>query len=307
MADNYQSQEDKQFEREYKLSLWWVNNKSRLKQIGIVLFIIFDVALISFASWVMIDAFLLNAQSDQAIVEQMVREGQGDLNAYTRATKAQGLIISNAIALPSRPGVYDMYAEITNPNQDWYAVFEYTFASSAEESESQIGFILPGELKPFAAFGIESSTTPLNTEIVLHNLNWRRIENKLTGDYDIFAEDRLQFDIQNLSFQANFRIEEERIPRISFDLVNDSAYSYFDPTIYILLRRGGSVVGVNRLTLSEIESGETQPIVVNWFGTIPQANSVDIIPVINILDPTSYKTLEGVEATDLRDTVDLRR
>jgi hypothetical protein len=63
------------------------------------------------------------------------------------------------------------------------------------------------------------------------------------------------------------------------------------------------VVGVNRATLSELESGEATEVVLNWFGTLPSVSEVDVVVELNLFDLSIYKPLEGESTRDTRTRV----
>ena len=126
-----------------------------------------------------------------------------------------------------------------------------------------------------------------------------------TGEYDAWIAGRLNFIIENAAFER-VELDGETIARVSFTVKNDTAYSYYEPAFTAMLTRGSTVVGVTGTTLSDLDAGEEQEVVINWFGTIPSVNKTEISVSVNPFDILSYKPLEGETTEDTRTRVQLR-
>lgn len=294
MANNnngYLKQEPDEFQRKYKVSSWWLRNKETLRKIGIGLFIAFDTILIGFVLWTFIDTYLVSYQEEQGAVVGMISQGQQDIRSYSQAHAAEPVDTDEPRSFFVQDNRYNVYTTIENPNTEWYATFEYSFNYNGEETDRIPGFVLPGEERPLAILGVESDSTPRGLEINLHNFEWHRVDRQAVGEYEEWKEDHLDFIIEDATFTSDIEVDGERIGRSSFTVTNNTAYSYFEPTFYILLQRGGSVVGVNRAVVSGLEPGEERQVRVNWFGTLPAVTQVEVIPAINIFDEDAYREL----------------
>ncbi|MBU0646296.1 hypothetical protein KJ611_02345 [Patescibacteria group bacterium] len=281
-----------EFKQFYKFSLWWVNNKEKLKKIAYGLAIAAEGGLILFVLWTMIDSFLVSYGQEQRSVGEMVAFGQSDLNTYTVAHAAQPLTFSGTGALAAGAGRYDFYAALNNPNPEWWAEVVYKFTATAFETEEQRGFILPGEEKPIIVFAQLMTTAPRSVNFELVEVNWHRVDRHAVGNYDLWYRDRMSFEIRDLAVEKDLEVDTKMINRVSFTVENRGAYSFYDPEFIILLRRGTSVVGVNSITLSSLAAGETQNVVANWFDSMPASSKVEILPNINLFDQRVYKILE---------------
>ena len=148
-----------------------------------------------------------------------------------------------------------------------------------------------------------SAATPRTPALELTEIEWHRVDHHVVGDYTIWSADRLDLDVRDVAFTSDLAVDSQTIGRVSFVVTNNTAYSYYDPAFFILLKRGPSVVGVNRTTLSSLDSGETREVAVNWFGTLPSVGSVEVVPEINLFDLDVYKPLAGETTTDTRTRV----
>lgn len=296
-------QEEKEFKRFYKMSLWWVEHRAFLRRLGIILFVAFDAALFLFGGWHLLDAFAVSYGAEQNVVMRMVANGQSDLHAYTIANAANDLEQGDGRVISIGNGRYDLYATLTNPNDDWWAEFTYSFTVGDESTDVQTGFILPTQEKPIAELAVESVSPIQSAIFVIEDILWHRVDHHMVPDYPTWSSDRLNFFISASSFEKETRFDSETFGRTTFTVENDTAYSYYDVGLFVLLLRGNSVVGVNRTTLSSLESGVDTEITVNWFGTLPSVSQVQIIPELNIFDLEVYKPLQGETTRDTRTRV----
>jgi hypothetical protein len=296
-------EEEKEFKRFYKFSLWWVNHRVLLRRIGFGVFIAVNVLLLSFAVWSLLDAFAISYDREQRAVVEMVAYGQDDLHAYTLANAAKPLEPTDAKVISIGDQRYDIYAELLNPNDDWWAEFTYFFLVDDLKTDPKDGFILPSDQKPVVHFAYRSEVPVREGELVIESVQWRRIDHHAISDYPAWIEDRLNMEIEDTVFTRETGFGENVYGRTDFTVLNNTAFSFYDPGFFIVLLRGSSVVGVNRTRLSDLDSGEELQTSVNWFGTLPSVSQVKVIPEIHVFDLGTYKPLTGETTRDTRTRV----
>ena len=304
-TENVLLEAEKDYQKQYRKSKWWIEHRDGLRRAGIVAFIVVDALFVAFAGWAFVDAYLVSYADEKRAVLELASYGQSDLHAYAVARAAKDLKIVTPTATVSSEGKYDLYATIANPNDDWWAEFTYAFTSSAGDTEPASGFVLPGEEKPVVAYAVEASATPRSASLVISDVVWHRVDHHVTGDLERWMTDRLNFVVENAAFER-VDLDGETLGRVTFAVKNDSAYSYYEPAFTATLLRGSSVVGVTGTTLSELDAGEEQEVVINWFGTIPSVNKVEVSVSVNPFDISSYKPLEGETTEDTRTRIQLR-
>jgi len=296
-------EEQKEDKRFHRFSLWWVEHRALLRRIGFGVFIAIDAAMLLFVSWTMLDSFAISYESEQRAVAEMVAYGQSDLHAYTAANAADDLEAGEPSVFSIGDNRFDLYTTIRNPNSDWWAEVMYYFVTAEGDSEVREGFILPNEEKPFVEIAFEAETPFFDAEIIVSEVMWHRVDHHAISDYDTWLADRISFEVEGAAFTKETNFEDEVYGQTAFSVTNDSAFSYYDPKLFILLKKGSSVSGVNRTTLSEINSGEEVEVSVNWFGTLPSVTSVEVLAEINVFDIDSYKPLDGETTRDTRTRV----
>ncbi len=303
MENGFFKEEEKEFQRFYRASSWWVAHREHVKRLGYGVFLVCDVTLLCIALWAFADGFLMSYKAERLAVAEMVAYGQSDLNAYTLANVAKPLQIGDALVLASEGGVVDVYAPLTNPNADWWAEFSYAFRADANETEARKGFILPGQTeKPLIVFATRDLGNARVVELVLSSLVWHRVDRHATGDYAKWEADHLAFDISKPLFETTIPISGKTIGRVTFTVKNKTAYNYYHPVFVVLLKRGNAIVGVNSTTLDSLGE-ESREVALNWFGPLPAAGSVEVLPSINIFDISAYKPLIGETTEDTRNRV----
>ena len=292
-------EEDKEFRRFYKFSLWWVGHRALLKKIGIGALIAFDAVLVLFIFWNVLDVVAINYGKEQREVEKVVVLNQTDLHAYTLANAAQVLEDDVVRVFSIGENRYDFFTTLLNPNDDWWAEYTYIFEYTDGETEERSGFILPNQEKPIV-FLAHSSQVPLRVATLkFKDVNWHRVDHKLIKDYSDWSSDRLEIEITDEKHKRE-KLEKQVIGRTTFKVKNKTAFSYYDPTFYLLLKKGSAVVGVNTATMQSLNSGLEQEVAVNWFGSLPSVSQVEVIADLNIFDIETYKPLIGESSFDTR-------
>lgn len=305
-TENVLLEAEKDYQKQYRKSKWWIEHRDGLRRAGIVAFIVVDALFVAFAGWAFVDAYLVSYADEKRAVLELASYGQSDLHAYAVARAAKDLKIVTPTATVSSEGKYDLYTTITNPNRDWWAEYTYVFESTAGATAEAKGYVLPSSDKSLAAYAIASATPPRGLALSLTDVAWHHIDHHVTGDPAAWIANRVGFEVTNATF-APIEIDKKSVGRISFTVRNTTAYGYYDPSLTVLLMRGPTIVGVTGTTLSSIEAGESQDVSVNWFGPIPNVNKVEVIAEVNPFDMESYKALAGETTEDTRTRVQLRR
>lgn len=306
-GQNLLQPEEKEFQTFYKRSLLWIKWRPILKRMGIGALIIFDVLTISYATYRFLDYGVISFFNERAMIGSIV-QGIDTLHAITQSHAATTLKVSDPLIFPLDDGRADFYAEMTNTSSDWQAVFSYAFSYGSETTTPQNGFILPGEkAKPLTGLAVRVTSVPKSAKLVLSDLVWTRVNHHAITDYASWQDDRLSFPVTSVAYDPAFKIDTATVGRTSFTIKNASSFGYWSPSFTVVLLRNEKVVGVTTTTVPEFASGETQNVIVNWFGTPPQSNATLILPNIDIFDPSVYMPLQGQLVPDVRERIKVGR
>ncbi len=254
-----------------KLSYFYVSNKLLLRKLLVLLLVIINCvfwgySIAGLASWAL-DNDRLTKQT-----QGLMFSDSGVLSTL-EAMKPQPLNLSSVEVFSGNGNLYDLMADVVNPNSSWFATFDYTFAGGNATATKFSSFVLPGQHKVLLDLGRSMAAAQLEVS----NVKWQKIT-----DYLAIRNVRERFTIENTEFLPAPQIGDPS--RVRFTIKNDSSYSYWEAGVVILLSNGGSTVGVNFTTIPQFKSGEQRTIELNWTKAISQADTVEVLPEINYLD-----------------------
>ncbi len=298
-SNNLLLEEEKESKKQYKLSLWWVEHRGALKRLGYGVFMFFDAILLLFVLWTFLDTYAVSYDKERSAIERMVVQGFDDLRSYTISNAAQELQQDDLRVFSLGGDRYDLYAMMSNPNLDWWVEFDYSFSTNEADTPIQRAVFLPGQIKPVINLAITSTTPLRSSELRVSNIVWHRIDHREIGDYETWFAERSDIEVRDPTFRVEQQ-NEKTIGVTQFTVLNRTAFSFFQPSFFVLLKQGSSVVGVNRITVTSLDSLQSKDVSLNWFGTLPGVSTVEIIPDIQLLDPTTYKRAKGVLDGDVR-------
>jgi hypothetical protein len=198
------------------------------------------------------------------------------------------LLIDTVKTASVQSGHQDIFAEVTNYNQDWYATFDYSFSYSGGQSESYSGFINPNTTQTLSAVNLEIANRPSGLSLSLANLTWHHIDQRLIPDIAAFLDERDNITVEVPTYATDISLGKENLARASFTLTNRTAYSYWEPVFLVKLSRGSSIIALTTVSVPEFKAGESRPVEVRWFGSLPATASVAVEPLIPYFDDRIY-------------------
>lgn len=292
----------RQVERDYKREVALTTGVPMAKKIALVVWTIFDIALIFLFLFVVVGYLVLGQFTDRAEVSSMANN-ISSVRLFSVENSASSLLIGDTSVIPLGSGKFDFVSTVQNSNEDWYAEFDYYFSSGSQSTEVIHGYVMPLQLTPVVALR-QSVDSIAGAEVVIDDLVWHRVDPHTVSDIDIWLKDHNSFTISNAEYTKDIEIDNTDIPRTSFTVTNDSAYNYWSAVFYVVLDRNGSIVGVNQVTVPGFEVGETRQVNVNWFGEIVSSADVSIYPYINYFDEDVYMDQPSAETDiDRRDII----
>ena len=256
----------------------------RAKRAFYVIWAIVDIALLlfffGFITWYLINGIFVEKRTVARIGLNL-----GTHHDITGANQAEALVTSDPLLFASGDR-FDYVAEIENGNDDWYADFRYYFKTAEGTTDFERGFVLPGEKKVLASIGQDIGGR--NADLVIEDLTWHRIDAREVGDADIWFAEHRDIEILDVSHGAGAIIGDQSLIQTTFSVINNSPYSYWTSDFYVVLRRGKTIVGVNKVQLAGLVAGEERDVKVNWFNGVPAGATADVEMSINFFDEDLY-------------------
>ncbi len=274
-------------EGELQFASFWVRNKVAIRRAIYVSLIAANAIFWGYAFWGFIDAYALSYPRESRIPQEIANNEV--VSSRLSSNRPLNVQVSPVTVFQNTDGRLDLLDPVANPNAQWVATFTYRFNVSGELTPARSGFLLPGEQTYLGEFGFKQQTPGAKTgALTVDNLKWSRINPNVVGsDYKAWVARRNAFQISDLT-QSNTSIAGKNVLRTAFTFTNPTAYGYWNVDLYVVLKRGDAPVAANKITLTNVQSGETRPVALDWFEQLPQVTDTEVIPVVNYLDPSVY-------------------
>lgn len=267
------------------LGSWYVRNKVLLRKIVIGI-LIFWIAVGGSYSLYHLGEYLFSGywrERDNRIAN--VQQFQNYTNLQP-AYGAQNLQI-NDMKISEVSGKFDFFAQAFNPNKKFLARVSYKFAFDGGETPVRSVVIIPGKRIPLGFYGFESSIYPSGARLVVENTEWQKIDAHVIPDSAAYINPRLDFQVENLNFERQSQTEGVP-PRITFDIINQSAYSYYEGRFAVLMISGSGVENIMPLSIKEFRAGNVYPIDLRPAFDISGVSDIELVPLMNVFDQNEF-------------------
>jgi len=278
-------------EGELKFASFWVRHGLALKSAVKWFFIVIHICTWGYVTWTLVDIFALSYPRESRLTQDMVRN----------QLAMDGLVMDAPVQVQSEgvrvfagtDGRLDLAVNAHNQNEQWWVEFTYSFNVAGEQTPRRSGFLLPGDSTMLTELGFRPSLAGARVaELVVENVRWHRIDpNVVRGKYADYRNEHFAVTFENVTFDR-LTTEGGQVGRTSFDLVNHGAYGYWNLDLAVQVLRGGSVLAVHKVTLTNVVPGETRHVELQWFEQLPPVTETIITPIVNLLDSNSYLPTE---------------
>lgn len=287
-------------EREYARHVRMVDARPRLEAAGLFLWALVDVALIVFFIITVVFYVVSGSFADERSVAT-VATNAGVAHETALARAAEPMVVEDARVLARDTDSYDLYSIIENPNDEWYATFDYYFDTGSQTTPVAQGSLMPGETRYLLGLDVDADSRPAGAEVMIEDVVWERVDRHAIENTAEFLLNHNDFTVSDSAYAVDVALSEDSVGRSTFTITNETAYSYVNPTFTVLLKKSGVLVAINQVSLSQFVTGESRPISVHWFGTVPTNATVEVLPTINYFDEDEYMSPPGEISEDIRD------
>ncbi len=275
-------------EGELQFASFWVRNKVAARKAVYAVLIIVNAVFWGYAFWGFIDAYALSYPRESRIPQEIAANEV--IARQLSSNRPLNVGVSPVDVFQNTDGRLDMIVPVENPNTEWAATFTYRFNVSGELTPERSGFILPGEQTYLGEFGY-AQTTPGEkaAALTVDNLKWMRINPSVVGsDYSAWLARRNAFDIGKVTQSRDVQINGKPVLRTTFTFGNPTAYGYWNVDLYVVLKRADVAIAATRVSLTNVTSGDSRTVSLDWFEQLPSISDVEVVPVVNYLDPAAY-------------------
>ncbi|MFA5134012.1 MAG: hypothetical protein WC459_04385 [Patescibacteria group bacterium] len=286
---NPNNQGEKLSEQELTVSYWFLSHKELLRKILIGTIGGIAGIFLLYSLWGLIDWAFISGPKERANLKTIL---QIKVNPNALAgIAASNINFSEPEVFSSGVGRYDFVAKILNPNEKWWANFDYSFVGEGLSGEVKKGFVLPGETKYITELGVEKPFRPRNIRLVINNLKYHRINPHEISDYSKWRDEHLNIGISDKAFNSA-SVNKKDISTLSFKAANNTAYSLWSVGFYGILWRGDELVSINYLTAENFSAGETRDLQMQFYEGLPSITKYEVVPELNIFDENSFKSMK---------------
>lgn len=285
LSAQYRASGEELSNRQLRLAAWYVRNRARLWKTTIGLLIAWSVVTVGYSLIVWGHYFFVGYWADQDLLQDQVNQVP-NYEALQVLYSAQELVPGTTRVFASSPGKYDFVAQVLNPNERWVAFVEYSYQYAGGQTDTEVAIVLPAGETPFVLAGHEAERFPAQPTLVVHDTQWMRADPHEVPDVAAYMAARLDFSVEEMDFTGAGATGLAH--RLEFDLINNSAYSYREPSFYVMLYRTGDLVGVTPISLPAFRSLETHEVDLRLFTRTLAVTDVEVVPQISIFDDTAY-------------------
>lgn len=270
---------------EMNFGLWLSENRSRIRRMIVIALIIISAGLFIYSTYNYFVYVFIGKNTDNIVGGQLLapRNAVQDVVVGELKTFQDG-------------DMNDLAIQLTNPNDKFFANFNYCFLAGDQEINCGSAFILPKEGKYLLALGQKIDFSKGNINFKIKDIFWQRTNAHQISDWDSFALSRLDFAVSDINFATAARSglsEKINLNSLDFNISNRTPYSYYEVPLNILLFSGNDLVGVNQYLLKNFKTGQTESVKLSWPGNLNYVSRTDVQPNLNILDNSVYLLYQG--------------
>lgn len=270
---------------ELEVSYWYITHQQILYRVILVVLGLIGFCSLAYVGWTLVDYGMNYQRERQQLASSLLVDSTG-LVSDINARYPKRLNIDKVDAIPNGSGGYDLLAQISNPNTDWLARFDYQLAG---DTILRRGFVLPRSTSYLTILGVADAGRSF--EVV--DQSWERIDQAQT-----LVSQRLQFAISEPEFIPSGTatgVDDQ----VNFTVTNQSAFNYWDAHFVVMLYDGSVLVRVDSVKVDQFKSGETRPVKL-LVGSNNYANiRVEVVPLVDVLSQTNLMPFAAGDIIDI--------
>ncbi len=269
---------------ELQTSYWLASNRLLLYRVAVVGLIVLALLFWGYSIWQVI-AIARAYPYEQQQLRSLLTSQNGLLQSL-EARRPAPISFGNS-QLISSGAVADTLTTISNPNSDWAARFKYSWSQSGQSLVERDGFILPGETKYLMGLAL-----PASSQLQVDDIVWERVPN-----FSVIRDARLKFRLVEQQLIQGALATDPSV--ISFSVANDSAYSYWEVGLQVMIYSGPNVIGIEYITVDQFKAGTTRTFQIPTTRRLTQNPSLQIVPDIDILDEENLMSPEAIDVSPI--------
>jgi hypothetical protein len=274
-------------ERQLAWGNWWLEHKHQVKAAATIAFGVVGVSMLLYGAWGFLDWFFGSGVRERQQIALLTKD-LTDYASFREANAPQPFRTEPVQVIAAGEGRYDLYATITNANDEWWGEFTYEFRGDGLDGKTFKGTVLPAEQRALRRLNVQSAgrSTP---ELVITGFAWRRIDHHvIQPDFSTWAAKRLDIRFSGVEFVPAGADDPLGVSKARFVAQNAAGFGFHSLTFFVTLYSGSRLIGVNQVVASDLFAGERRQMEATWFNELPNVTRVEITPEADLLDPGTY-------------------
>lgn len=278
--------------KKLNLGLWMAENRRWFFFGFIILMIVISLSLWGYSTFSFLKYYFKDRLTNKDALNSLV---QSRLDENIRLRSSAGKLEEFPPQIFFSSGKYDFLGKLSNPNNNFSISFSYCFTDGKTDLSCSPGFILPEETKYLLSLGNTLKNSPSNLKMELRDVMWNRVNLHQFPNWKQFAESHLNFSVTDVSIktaEASGISDKTSLSILEFNVTNNTAYSYWEVPLNIILNNGSSAFGVSRYTLDEFRTGQKRSVKIVLSEKLGADTKAIIIPEINLNRDDIYMKIE---------------
>jgi hypothetical protein len=264
--------------KELRFAGWYIRNKTKVANIGIAVLLIFSIITISYSTVLWIGYVAIGMDNDAQIAESSVQQFQ-DFTPLRSIFAPEALIIGDTEILQNGNST-DALTQVRNPNEDWIGIVHYRYGNT----DAKVRVVLPENRNVLSLFG---DTTEQRLRLDILSIDWQRVDAHSIPNTAAYTTPRLNIYTENTAVRtADAALGTPYT--ISLDLINDTAYSYWQTDAVVLMYSGNQLRAARPVRIDTFRSGDIESIQFNFVEALSGITEVEVLLDVNIFDSSVY-------------------
>jgi len=266
--------------KELKRIKWFLEHKKQLKTCLILILLLLNLVLWGSNIFKFIH-YIRTKTEYQEMLKELV-EPKLNIKEIHQAARPEELLILSEVQLPSK-GRADLVALVANPNENWFIKkLDYYFDWGTNRTPTKTSYILPKAQKYLF---VPNQVVPgAKANLIITDISWQRVRPEEKKLLTILQS--IKISEQKISYPELEK--KEKLLKISFNLDNQSVYSFWQLNLDIAIFRGKKIIGFRNFPVYKLKGREKRNIEFIWKDFLELPTHLDVKPEVNLFNPEVF-------------------
>lgn len=280
-----QQYQDPRVGKYLKYGYWYQAHRGQLRHLERNLLIALLAVIWGIFSWHAYNFILSQSQYNQVLSD--LTQNRVDVLAVQQARAVAPVQIGSVAVLAGENAARaDFMVIAENTNANWNVAVDYIFVWPEGQTTSESAVVLPQSKAVLSSRGITVNSLPVGAELQITGQHWYRLRSAAEKERLLVVKNGIIIDSPVARSDSGRTVG-------AYTVKNQTIYDWLTPRFVVVLSQGQDViaVGINEMPL--LPSGAEQAVEYRWLQVLPTSLSVEVYPMLNPFDETSYRLPRG--------------